>query len=72
MKIALLADIHANFAALRAFPETYWEDGHFHWKRYSYPFEETVTEIEAMPVSQAVQQQLSELITTGDLAVGKD
>ena len=49
-----------------------WEDSHFHLKRYSYPFEETVAEIEALPISKAVQQQLSELITTGDLAVGKD
>ncbi len=49
-----------------------WENGHFHLKQYSYPFEETVAEIEAMPMSQAVQQQLSELITTGDLTVEKD
>lgn len=27
MKIALLSDIHPNFAALRAFPETYDEPG---------------------------------------------
>ena len=49
-----------------------WEDGDFHLKRYSYPFEETIAEIEALPISQAVQEQLCELITTGDLTVGKD
>lgn len=48
-----------------------WEDGRIHLRRYSYPFEETVSEIEAMPISEQVQQQLSELITTGDLMVGR-
>ncbi|MGC2160719.1 MAG: metallophosphoesterase family protein [Silvibacterium sp.] len=49
-----------------------WEDGQFHLKRYSYPFDETVAAIKAMPISQAVREQLCELITTGDLMVGKD
>lgn len=49
-----------------------WEDGRFHLKRYSYPFEETVAAIEAMPISQAIQEQSCELITTGDLTIGKD
>ena len=48
-----------------------WEDGHFHLKRYSYPFEETVAEIEAMPISAAVQEQLCELITIGNLTGGR-
>jgi putative phosphoesterase len=41
-----------------------WEDGELYLKRYSYPFEETISAIESMPISQAVQQQLSKLITT--------
>lgn len=49
-----------------------WEDGLFHLKRYSYAFEETVDEIEAMPISQSVQEQLAELITTGGLTVEKE
>lgn len=49
-----------------------WEDGRFHLKRYSYPFEETVNGIEAMPISQPVQEQLAELITTGGLTVEKE
>jgi protein phosphatase len=49
----------------------FWEDGRIQLKRYSYPFEETVAEIEGMPISPAVQEQLSELITTGDLMVGR-
>jgi putative phosphoesterase len=44
-----------------------WENGELRLKRYSYRFEETISAIEAMPISQAVQQQLSKLITTGDL-----
>lgn len=47
-----------------------WEDGQFHLKRYSYPIEETISAIESMPISQAVQEQLCKLITTGDLTVG--
>jgi protein phosphatase len=47
-----------------------WEDGQLHLRRYSYPFEETISAIESMPISHAVQEQLSELITTGDLTVG--
>lgn len=49
-----------------------WEDGRFQLKRYSYPFEETVTEIGAMPISQPVQEQLAELITAGGLTVQKE
>jgi protein phosphatase len=48
-----------------------WEDGHLRLKRYSYPMQTTVTEIRAMPVSASVQDQLIELITTGDLRVEK-
>jgi protein phosphatase len=47
-----------------------WEDGRLQLKRYSYPLEETIAAIESMPISQAVQKQLSKLITTGDLTVG--
>ena len=47
-----------------------WEDGQLHLKRYSYPIEETISAIESMPISQAVQEQLSKLITTDDLTVG--
>lgn len=36
----------------------------------AYPFGETITAIEAMPISSLVQEQLSELITTGGLKVG--
>jgi protein phosphatase len=48
-----------------------WEDGHFHLKRYSYQFQETVAEINAMPISAVVQEQLSQLVTTGNLSVGR-
>jgi len=46
-----------------------WEHGDLHLKRYSYPFEETVSAIKTMPISQAVQQQFCKLITIGDLTV---
>lgn len=48
-----------------------WEDGEFYLKRYSYPFQETVAEINAMPISAVVQKQLSQLVTTGNLSVGR-
>ena len=78
MKIAIVSDIHANYEALRLFPEAsaqascaVWEDGHLRLKRYSYPLQTTVTEIRTMPISAAVQDQSIELITTGDLRVEK-
>lgn len=46
-----------------------WEDGQFQLKRYAYPFEETITAIETMPISKTIKQQLCQLITTGDLMV---
>jgi predicted phosphodiesterase len=46
-----------------------WEDGELHLKRYSHWFEETISAIESLPASQAIQQPLSQLTTTGDLMV---
>lgn len=48
-----------------------WEDGRFYLKRYLYPFEETVAEIKAMPISAMAQEQLNELVTTGNLTIGR-
>lgn len=46
-----------------------WEDGQFQLKRYSYPVQETISAIEAMPISRPVKQQLTKLIMTGDPTV---
>ena len=46
-----------------------WEDGEIHLKQYSYPFEDTLSAIRSMPISEVAKQQLSTLITTGNLSV---
>lgn len=43
-----------------------WEDGHLQLKRYSYPVDATLSAIWAMPISDLVKQQLSDLLMRGD------
>jgi putative phosphoesterase len=42
-----------------------WEDGHLQLKGYSYPLQTTVEEIQKMPVSPPVREQLIEVFTKG-------
>lgn len=74
MQLAVLADVHADFEAIKVLPQCVLSGkmNGLSFKRYFYPFQSPVVEIRDLPILAAVQKQVSALITSGDLAVGKD
>jgi protein phosphatase len=44
-----------------------WEDGHVELKTCTYPFESTIAKVQAMPIPQAVRDDLTAILRTGSI-----
>ena len=47
-----------------------WEDGHIELRSYSYPVEETVRKVMAMPVSESIRRSLADVLLFGGIPAG--
>ena len=45
-----------------------WYDDHFELKQFAYPFNETISKLKKLPVSQEVKRDLESVLVSGSLS----